>query len=43
MNSGLGKASSFSLTQKSRHFPQTGYGGVMLLAKLELNYPNDGK
>ncbi len=29
MNSDLGKASSFSLTQKSRHFPQTGYGGVM--------------
>jgi hypothetical protein len=29
MNSDLGKASSFSLTQKSRHFTQTGYGGVM--------------
>jgi len=28
MNSDLGKASSF-LFQKSRHFPQTGYGGVM--------------
>jgi hypothetical protein len=28
MNSDFGKASSFLLTQKSRHFTQTGYGGV---------------
>ncbi len=31
MNVDLGKASSFSLTQKSRHFTQTSYGGVMCL------------
>lgn len=29
MNSDLGQASSFPLTQKSRPFTQTGYGGVM--------------
>ncbi len=34
MNSDLGKASSFSLTQKSRHFTQTGYGGVMSMSTL---------
>ena len=34
MNSDLGKASSFSLTQKSRHFPQTGYGGVRFLGSI---------
>jgi len=33
MNSDLGKASSFSLTQKSRPFTQTGYGGVEAVEK----------
>jgi hypothetical protein len=29
MNVDFGKASSFSLSQKSRHFTQTSYGGVI--------------
>jgi hypothetical protein len=35
MNSDLGKASSFSLTQKNRHFTQTGYGGVSVFEILK--------